>query len=248
MPLQSSEPKGLHWERVSLPIISTLTPGTYTVPQITVDEYGRITNAFSGAGAAAIGGQDGGVPVTGGPFNTINFIGSNVTATDGGSGTLDVSVSNAGSIVGLDEGVVIPGGPFTSVNFLGVTVAATDGGGGQLDVTVFPNNPDNVQWVKASAGTVAFQNIGAPIDPTGIVRTVTVTVTGAYDPGTTLEVRDGLGNILMPSALINPLLAGIYSLEIPENLVAIIDPQVQLVVGNAPVTGACVVEVIYQVP
>ena len=44
-------------------------------------------------GAGSVNAEDEGSSVSGGPFDTINFVGSGVAATDGGSGTLDVSVS-----------------------------------------------------------------------------------------------------------------------------------------------------------
>lgn len=43
-------------------------------------------------GTNTINGEDEGAPVLGGPFSTINFIGVGVTASNGGGGTLDVTI------------------------------------------------------------------------------------------------------------------------------------------------------------
>lgn len=246
MPLASNEPKGRHWENVALPIIGTLTPGTYNNPQITVDEYGRILLASSGAGGSGFGAQDSGTPVIGGPFNTLNFAGSNTNAVLGAPGTLDITVTSAGSVIALDEGVPIVGGPFSSINLVGPDIVGTDAGGGQLDLTVFTGGGARHQFVKEFGGIAATQDIGFPINPLGVVREVTVSIIVPYTAGVTVEVTDGAGNVLLASSSINAQLLGSYTLVTPENTTAIVDPQIRFVVSGAPTAGNAVVEVIYQ--
>lgn len=246
MPLESTEPKGRHWENIALPVIGTLTPGVYTNPQITVDEFGRIVVASSGAGGTGIGAQDSSTPVAGGPFNVLNFAGTNTNAVAGAPGVLDITVTSAGSITALDEGVAVPGGPFTSINLIGPDVVATDAGSGQLDVTVFTGGGARVQFVKAGIGIGASQNIGVPITPTGIIREVAVSILVPYTAGGTLEVRDGAGNVLMAAGLINAQVVGTYIFQTPQNLTAIADPQIVAIVSGAPAAGNAVVDVLYE--
>ncbi len=95
MPLISNTPKGRFWESHSLPVITTLTPGTYTNAQFTVDEYGRITTVSAGSGNT-LDVQDEGAPVFPGSFSTFNFIGPGVAATNGGGGVLDIQIDPGG--------------------------------------------------------------------------------------------------------------------------------------------------------
>lgn len=250
MPLESNEPKGRHWERNALPVVTTLTPGIYNNPQIIVDEYGRIVQALSGGGGAEIGVQNGGVPVAGGPFAVLNFTGGNITAVNAGSGIASISVSSSSTIGILDDGSVVAGGPFSSINFTGSGVMVADAGSGQVEVSIETGTATElVKYVKDLGGVATSQNIGSPIPADSIIRSVSVTVTTAYDAGATLEVQDGNNNVLMASTRINPQLIGTYVFETPGNTDAIDNPQILLIVdGTPPAVGNCVVDVIYELP
>ena len=50
----------------------------------------------------------------------------------------------------------------------------------------------------------------------------------------------------MNSALINPQVTGIYKLEIPSDVVFMVNLQYVAVVGGAPVGGSGVVDIIYE--
>jgi len=248
MALQSSTPKTRYWEKTSLPVISGLVPGNYSLPTITIDEYGRITNASAGAmGAGTIGVESLGAPVVGSPFATLNFISPSVSLTDAGGGVVDITVNTA--INALDEGVAVGVGGFTAINFVGPTVTATDAGGGQLTVTSTAQLVSNTKrYVKATAGVAASQTIGAPIDPTGVISRVVVTITSAYSVGATLQIEDGAGTVLMPQALIGSQTVGTFVYNLPVSVIPTINTQMILTVGGAPVTGACAVIVEYDLP
>lgn len=248
MPLQSITPKARYWEKTSLPIISGLVPGNYTLPTITVDEYGRITSASAGAmGAGTIGVESLGTPVNGSPFATLNFASTGVSLNDAGGGVVDITVNTA--INALDEGVSVGIGGFTAINFIGPTITATDGGGGQLNVTSStPLISNTKRYVKTTAGVAASQTIGTPIDSTGVISRVVITITAAYSIGATLQVEDGAGNILMPQSLIGAQTLGTYVYTLPVSNIPTINTQMMLVVGGSPITGACVVIVEYDLP
>lgn len=239
-------PKKLFWEDVVLTDFG-ITPGTYTNPQITVDEFGRITSVSSTVVGSGIGVEDSGTAIGGGPFTVLNFAGSNVSITNGGSGQADIVVSSTGSISALENGTTVPNGPFTAVNFVGATVSATDGGAGQLDVNV-SSATQSMGFVKAQALTSTPALIANTVPTTAFIREVTVSITTPYDLGTTMFVRDGLANVLLPTPSINPQVVGSYSVVTPENATATGDPEIYLEIAGAPAAGNCIVEVIYQVP
>lgn len=242
MPLASNNPKGRHWENVALPIITTVSPGSYNNPLITVDEFGRVIQISSSSGTG-IAAQASGSTVPGGPFNILNFL--NGTATAGATGVLDITTT--GSVSALEEGVAIAGGPFDSINFIGPDITATDAGGGQLDINVLAGGGSRVQFVRQAIGTSATQNVGLSIDPTSIVREISVSILSPYDSGTTIEIQDGLGNIIMASSFINAEVLGSYILPTPQNFTAISNPQVVAIVGGSPTAGSALVDIIYQV-
>lgn len=71
--------------------------------------------------------QDEGVVVPGGPFDTLNFTGAGVTASNGGGGVANVAVP--GFSLGVENGGVPLAGPFDTLNFTGLAVASDSGGG-----------------------------------------------------------------------------------------------------------------------
>lgn len=251
MALQSITTKGRHWENVALPVIGSLTPGSYSNATITIDEYGRILAASSAAAAGAIGAQDEGAPVVGGPFGTFNFIGPGVTAIDGGGGVLDVTISS--DLYVLENGVLVLGGPFSIINFIGGGVTAVDAGGGQIDVTITTDAyiPNTVRYVYGGIGeVVGNQDIGGPIDPGAVVRSVSLTIVEAFSVGVLIQVEDGIGNVLMSTAQNNPQVLGSYVIEYPANPDSLASPQISAVVTNpgAEPSGNAIVEVMYLLP
>lgn len=251
MALQSITTKGRHWENVALPVIGSLTPGSYSNATITVDEYGRILTASAAAASGAVAASDEGIPVAGGPFSNFNFIGPGVTAIDGGGGTVDVAISS--DLYVLENGVLVLGGPFSIVNFIGGGVTAIDAGGGQIDVTISSDAyiPNTVRYVSGSiSASNGAQDIGSPIDPTATVRTVSLNVYDPFGSGVLIQIEDGLGTVLMSSAQNNPEVVGSYVVEYPGNFDVLPSPQISAVlsgVGGEP-TGSAHVEVIYLLP
>lgn len=250
MPLESNTRKGRYWEQTSLPVIGSLTPGSYNNPVLTVDEYGRITSISSSPISGQIHGLNDGSPVPNGPFGIINFIGPGVSAYDGGGGTIDVLIPGGGSGIAVEEeGTLVIGGPHMILNFEGTNVTASNDGLGRVNVVV-SDQPNSVRFRTATINTAAINSVGSPIGETEIVRRVTVTVTTAYDPGTTILVRDGLGTVYMPTTGNNPQLVGSYEYEIPANTTAVGVGGEQLYadVGGGPTTGEAIVEVRYHTP
>jgi hypothetical protein len=245
MPLQGNDPKQRHWENVSLPVIGTVIPGTYSNPLISVDEYGRIISVSAGGGTGSVAVQNSSVTLPTGPFSILNFTGAGVVASPGLGGIVNISVPG-GAFSAQDEGIPIGGGPFGVLNFVGGGVVAAVGSPGVLDVTVSTSSANAVEFRKALVGTGLIQNVGTPVPPASILHAVSVTIITPYSPGAVLEVRDGGGAVLMASALINPQLTGTYTLATPGNNSFFTNPQILLIVSGGPVVGAGVVDIIYQ--
>jgi len=68
-----------------------------------------------------------------GSFNTMNFVGNNIIATDAGGGQVNVTVSQS-TIDVKDEGSTL--GSFTALDFVGASVNVTDLGGGVAQVAM----------------------------------------------------------------------------------------------------------------
>jgi hypothetical protein len=90
----------------------------------------------TGAGNAGVL-QDEGSAVAGAPHSTLNFTGSGVTVTNGGSGVATITIPGGESGITLeDEGSTVTGGPHTTLNFVGAGVAVANAGGGEATITV----------------------------------------------------------------------------------------------------------------
>lgn len=78
---------------------SGATPGTYGdtgyTPKVTVDEFGHITNVVDVPAAGGIQLEEAGVPITGGPFSTLNVV-SGATIVDATGGTADITIEGGG--------------------------------------------------------------------------------------------------------------------------------------------------------
>jgi hypothetical protein len=73
--------------------------------------------------------QDEGSSITSTPHSALNFVGSNVSVADSGSGVATVTISAASGGIGVsDEGIPLSGGPFTTLDFTGQMVTATNAG------------------------------------------------------------------------------------------------------------------------
>jgi len=92
--------------------ISGVTPSTYGdathVAQVTVDEFGHVTDVDEIEITAGVSLEEAGVAVAGGPFNTLNFA-SGATVTDAGGGVADIDVAGgSGSYIPMVDGSVPP--------------------------------------------------------------------------------------------------------------------------------------------
>lgn len=95
--------------------------------------------------------QDEGTPIAGAPHTTLDFVGAEIAATDGGSGVATVTVTVAGGITVEEEGVVVAGGPHSTLNFVGGDITATNAGGGQANITVAVAAPEELVNVSTGA-------------------------------------------------------------------------------------------------
>jgi len=121
---------------------TAVTPGVYgdasNIPQITVDQQGRITGvvdipAAGGGGSLEI--EDEGVSVET-DTTKINFIGAGVTATSTAPGEVEVDIPGGGSPLEIeDEGVSIETDT-TKINFVGAGVTATSTAAGEVEVDI----------------------------------------------------------------------------------------------------------------
>lgn len=121
---------------------SGVTSGSYIVPTLTVDAYGRITNIANGTAVGtvtSIGVTPGlGIQVTGSPVTTsgnITVTNTGVTrliagggiSLSGGNGNVTVSTSVNGTVtsVGINSSTLqITGGPITTAGSIGVNIGA----------------------------------------------------------------------------------------------------------------------------
>ncbi len=250
MALLGLTPKNRFWERISLPVVGSLTPGPYTNPSMTVDEFGRVTTISSNPLTASMNMFDEGGIVGGGPFSRINFAGAGVIATNGGGGQLLVTISGGSAGIGIEKNAVaVPGGPHTILNFQSTIVTLTDQGGGRVLITV-SEPATNVKYRMASVALFATTNIGAPLESNATIRRITVSINTAYSPGAAIRIEDGGGNIVMASDKINPQLTGVYEVELANlsTQVGVGNEQFTAVVTGAPVAGVAVVTIWYLLP
>lgn len=100
---------------------SGVTPNTYQYVNISVDQYGRITDAYDGTPVTSINGVDG----------ALNLLaGANISIFSDGLGNITIAATGVGSLNGLTGALNILGGSNVTVTDDGlgnITIAATGG-------------------------------------------------------------------------------------------------------------------------
>jgi hypothetical protein len=190
--------------------------GTYLTPQITIDKWGRITNAATGSvssvPAVSTTAQ---LPSIASPSS-----GDLAVVLDDGSGNEEMYVWN-------DANADV-GSPLNRWKLLSNTGKQTT----------------RKDYRQAVIDITTPQNIGTVIPDTGIIKRVSVTITTPYSGGATIEVQNGAAFVLMPFSSINPQLAGTYNEDLSGNvddMVTLGSGQVTTIVGGVPGAGAGVV-------
>ncbi len=209
-------PKNDFWQEVVL-TDTGVAPGTYGPAEITVGADGRITNATN-ATVATVSTVSlvGNLPTIIGPVN-----GDLAIVLDDGVGNEEMYVWN-GSYADL-------GGPLNRWR----RIATTDSQSLRQD------------YRQIAIDTTANQTVGAIIPDTGFIKRVAVEITTPYSGGTSIEIQDNAANVYMPFSIINPTLAGIYTIDLSGNLSDIATTagaggqgQMRAIIGGAPGVGA----------
>jgi hypothetical protein len=161
--IEISEDAGATWSQIA----TLMAPGYRSLEF--VSEFMRVTRVGvpqnspglpvinvgavqGGGGQGGVVVEDEGVPIGVGTFDTLNFLGGGVVASDAGGGDADIIIPG---ITFEDEGVPLAGAPHDTVDFVG-DITAVDGGGGRVTVTV-----------TSPGGSILFfgtDNVGAAAD------------------------------------------------------------------------------------
>lgn len=158
-----------NWIRVRRQgIPAAATPGTPIV-----NLGGVAPSGGSGGATDGVNVEEDGVAVLT-PALTINFTGTGVTATDGGSDTADVDIPG----LGVEEDGVAVLDPTLAIDFVGTGVTATDGGGGTATVTI-PGLVVEDEGVEVLDPALTLDFVGAGVTVTdGGGGTATITIPG----------------------------------------------------------------------
>jgi hypothetical protein len=187
---------------ISLDALTPSPAGNYgsstQVPVVTIDEYGRITAASTASVAATVAVEDDGTPF--GSFTTFDFVGTEWTLTDAGSGVLQIEVTASGGISGIDvedEGSPV-GTNFTTFDFKGAGVTAADDGSGVVGVTI-PGETFTAVAVEdegvSQGNATTFDFVGAGVSVSVSAGTATVTISGGGGGGGVDVSDDGVSII-----------------------------------------------------
>jgi len=213
-------PKNEFWKNAAL-TPTGVAAGSYSPAQITVDEFGRITNAsnssVSTVSTISLVSQ---LPTIIGPVN-----GSLAVVLDDGIGNEEMYVWNNSN---ADLGA-----PLNRWRRLATTASALS---------------QRQDYRQIAIGTGANQLISSGIPDTGYVKRISVEITTPYSGGTSIEIQDNAANVYMPFSSINPELAGLYTEDLSGNLSNILTTaggagqgQMHAIVGGAPGVGAAAV-------
>ena len=209
-------PKTDHWQDIVL-TPTGVNPGSYNPAQITVGEDGRLT-AASNAAVAVV--------------TTISTIAQLPTIIAPGSGDLAIVLDDGSGNEQMyvwNTANADVGAPLNRWKLLATTSSQTL----------------RIDYRQDTLNTGANQTIDVVIPDTGFIKEISVEIIVPYSGGTSITIQDNAGSIYMPSTDINPLLAGLYKIDLSTNLSDVQTTaggagqgQMRAIVGGAPGVGS----------
>jgi len=198
-----------------VPTSSSFATGSYIAPNVTVDEFGRVTAIANGVGVGtvtSVGINPGkGIAVTGGPIvdsGAIDVINTGVTSLQAGTG-IRLSGSNGDITV---SALQVTSGTVTQIGLTSNTLSVTDGtvtSSGTINVELPVNLSSNNLILSGNANVSGNVNTYKLVSTFSNVQT-DLTIGGGPSPGSlTFKTQNNSGNYVSLIPPVNTAVAGL---------------------------------------